>query len=371
MFQKTQKVEIYLANEKFGLPFFSTDLGHIFGSNIRIDFGVMLRGKGPHKPESAYDIVHIHSLMIYTDLIEYNINGDTKAPLMRCFLFISKLKSGYIITTGQYVNYQTISNLQFRPLLKKFFHSIHIDLSDTSREKIPFVSAGITRLFLMFKKVSNIHFLPKGRSKMVASRQVEIPFYRGFGRQRGLGFNALAQVIGKTGIQHLRKYIVPAAKRVGADLLEIAVSEIAEVVSGRKNFKTAAKSAGKQILRKQLGSGSRKRTASKVIPTKSAEQISRLRQDIFTNILSLIMSSNFRYQPFVAVSANLGGKVPVVDDFLSSHEQESYPTTSLDENCIDFYFQTDRNYYVDLKQTSLALKLKLVRGRSYETHNSR
>ena len=78
------------------------------------------------------------------------------------------------------------------------------------------------------------------------------------------------------------------------------------------------------------------------------------------------MSNNFRYQPFVAVSGNLGGKVPVVDDVLSSHEQETYPTTSLDGNCIEFEFRTDRNYYVDLRQTYLALKLKLVRGRGYD-----
>ena len=83
------------------------------------------------------------------------------------------------------------------------------------------------------------------------------------------------------------------------------------------------------------------------------------------------MSSNFRYQPFVAVSGNLGGKVPVVDDVLSSHDQEIYPTTSLDENCIDFEFQTDRNDYVDLRLRYLALKLKLVRGRSYETYNTK
>ena len=83
------------------------------------------------------------------------------------------------------------------------------------------------------------------------------------------------------------------------------------------------------------------------------------------------MSSNFWYQPFVAVSGNLGGKVPVVDDVLSSHEQEIYPTTSLDENCIEFQFQTDRNYYVDLRKTYLALKLKLVRGRDYETYNTK
>ena len=82
------------------------------------------------------------------------------------------------------------------------------------------------------------------------------------------------------------------------------------------------------------------------------------------------MSSNFRYQPFVAVSGNLGGKVPVVDDVLSSHEQEIYPTTSLDENCIVFEFQSHRNYYVELRQTYLALKLKLVKGRGYETYNT-
>ena len=91
----------------------------------------------------------------------------------------------------------------------------------------------------------------------------------------------------------------------------------------------------------------------------------------FYKFFSLFMASNFRYQPFVAVSENLGGKVPVVDDVLSSLEQEIYPTTSLDENCIEFEFQTDRNYYVDLRQTYLALQLKLFRGRGYETYNTK
>ena len=61
-------------------------------------------------------------------------------------------------------------------------------------------------------------------------------------------------------------------------------------------------------------------------------------------------NNNSRYQPFVAVSGNLGGKVPIVDDPLSSHEQEIYPTTSLDENCLEFEIQTDHNNYVDLRQ---------------------
>ena len=108
--RRTQKVEIYLANKRSGLAFFSTDQGHIFGSIVGNEFREMLRGKGPHKPEFAYDLVRIYSLMIYTDLIEYNIVGDTKTPLVRCFPFIAKLKSGDIMTTGQYMNYQTFSN---------------------------------------------------------------------------------------------------------------------------------------------------------------------------------------------------------------------------------------------------------------------
>ena len=156
--RRTQKVGVMLANDTSGLAFCSTDLGHIFSNNVENEFGVLMIGNGPHEPEFAKDIVRIHSLMIYSDLVEYNIVGDKKAPLLRCFPFISKLKGGDIITTGQYMNYQTFSNLQLRTRLKSSFHSIHIDLRDTSGEKIPFVSVGITQFVLMFKKVSNIHF---------------------------------------------------------------------------------------------------------------------------------------------------------------------------------------------------------------------
>ena len=115
---------------------------------------------------------------------------------------------------------------------------------------------------------------------MVASNTLELPYYKGIGRRRGRGFGALAQVIGRTAIPFLRKYIVPAAKRVGADLFEFVVPEVADVVSGKKKFKTAAKSVGRQTLRKQLGGGKQKRS----IPVKSLKRSSRSRKDIFTNI---------------------------------------------------------------------------------------
>ena len=115
---------------------------------------------------------------------------------------------------------------------------------------------------------------------MVASNTLQLPYYKGVGRQRGRGFGALAQVIGRTAIPSLRKYIVPAAKRVGADLLEFAVPEVADVVSGQKNFKTAAKSVGRQTLRRELGGGKQKRS----IPVKSLKRSSWSRKDIFTYI---------------------------------------------------------------------------------------
>ena len=53
--------------------------------------------------------------------------------------------------------------------------------------------------------------------------------------------------------------MVPAVKRVGADLLDFAAPGIAEFISGGKNFKTAAKSVGRQVTGKQLGTDSKKR----------------------------------------------------------------------------------------------------------------
>ena len=181
--RRRQKILNIPAKDTSGLAFCSTHLGHIFVNIVGNLFGVLMKGKLPPEPEFAYDIVRIHSLMIYSDIVEYNIVGDAKAALLRYFLSISKLKEGDIITTGQYMNYQTFSNLQFKPLLKNSFHSIRIDLRHTSGETKIFVSVGITRLVLMFRKVSNIHFQHIQYYKMVASRQIEIPYYRTVGRQ--------------------------------------------------------------------------------------------------------------------------------------------------------------------------------------------
>ena len=121
--------------------------------------------------------------------------------------------------------------------------------------------------------------------EMVASRRVELPYYRGVGRQRWKGFGALVQYIGRTANPFLRKFIVLATVRIVTNMLEDAVLEMADFVSGNKNNKSAAINAGRQSLRKQLcGGGIRKRSGSRLIPTNSSKRSSRSRKDNFTYV---------------------------------------------------------------------------------------
>ena len=58
----------------------------------------------------------------------------------------------------------------------------------------------------------------------------------------------LHNILGELQFRFWEKSIVPAANHVIDVLMEFAAPEISEVVSGGKNFKTAAKSVGRHIL---------------------------------------------------------------------------------------------------------------------------
>ena len=53
-----QKVKVYLANEDSSLAIFSTDLGHIFGAEVRNGLGILMSGKSPHEPTSFTHDLH-------------------------------------------------------------------------------------------------------------------------------------------------------------------------------------------------------------------------------------------------------------------------------------------------------------------------
>ena len=88
-----QKDETYLANERCGVALFTKVSGQFYRSNVGNEFGVMFRGKGPHEPEFVHDILRIHSLLIYTHLIDSNMVGETKIPLLRWFPFFQSWKA--------------------------------------------------------------------------------------------------------------------------------------------------------------------------------------------------------------------------------------------------------------------------------------
>ena len=77
--------------------------------------------------------------------------------------------------------------------------------------------------------------------KMVASTTLELPYYKTIERQRGPGFGSLAQHILRTAIPFLRKDIVPAENRMGADLSDFAGLEFADVVTGKQISKLLLK----------------------------------------------------------------------------------------------------------------------------------
>ena len=75
--------------------------------------------------------------------------------------------------------------------------------------------------------------------------------------------------------------VVPAAKKVGADLLDIAAPEIGNILTGKKKFISVAADVGKKTLRKQLGGGKiRKRRIIRRIPPKICQR-RRTRRGIF------------------------------------------------------------------------------------------
>ena len=132
------------------------------------------------------------------------------------------------------MNYQSFIHLQLKTLLKNVFHSIKIELRDVKGEKNSFCFRWNYTSCSLFSQDFGQSFLIYTSHEMVAQSSANFPIYRGHARQCGKGFGALAQTLGRTAIPFFKKYVVPAAKRIGADLFEMAAPEIREVTSGQK-----------------------------------------------------------------------------------------------------------------------------------------
>ena len=76
--------------------------------------------------------------------------------------------------------------------------------------------------------------------------------------------------------------------------------------------------------------------------------------------------SHFRYEAFTNSSLEIFDKAPVLETIMSSYTQEVFPSTSLDESSFEIEFETDRNLYLDMRDTHLSLKLQLFKGRLFD-----
>ena len=64
-------------------------------------------------------------------------------------------------------------------------------------------------------------------------------------RQRGRGFGALSRTVARPTLPILKKYILPAAKKIGRDEIESAIPQIGGVLSGQTSIKKAVKKPAK------------------------------------------------------------------------------------------------------------------------------
>ena len=66
-----------------------------------------------------------------------------------------------------------------------------------------------------------------------ANEVTSLPHFSGHYRQRGSGFGALAAGIGRVALPLARRFILPAAKRIGRELLKQGIPELVDVVSNK------------------------------------------------------------------------------------------------------------------------------------------
>ena len=76
-----------------------------------------------------------------------------------------------------------------------------------------------------------------------------------------------------------------------------------------------------------------------------------------------VNQSHFWYGVFTNSSLEIFDKVPVLETIMSSYTQKVFPINSVDESSIEFEFETDRNIYLDMRDTYLSLKLQLFKGK--------
>ena len=179
-------------------------------------------------------------IFVYIDVIEYQIIGDVRAPVIKIIETERRLKNGSINTVTP-IHHKTFTILDYKPILSNNIQNIKVELRNEAGKLIPFTGTG--KVIVSFKSSEMEAYYSNQASQLM-------PHFSGHYRQRGSGFGALAAGIAE---EFARRIIWPAAKRIGREILVQGAPELVEVATKRKSAKQALKSTVAKTARKQIG----------------------------------------------------------------------------------------------------------------------
>ena len=163
--------------------------------------------------------------------------------------------------------------------------------------------------------------------------QATMPHFSGHYRQRGSGFDALAMGIGRVALPLARKFIVPATKLIGKELLVQAAPEIIDIATKKKTPRLALKNTVKKKQSKnklELGAASRvwAENARQQQQQKEKEKFSFQRNELHWGVAPIFspkyeMISNLLPTEATHSSLDLFEKPPLLATFENAFTQNS------------------------------------------------
>lgn len=122
---RTKKIQFSINNEKTAIRF-------VNGLTYNLGFhqeDVTLRHNTTHSPFQANICGTFYNIYVYSDVLQYQLVGDSFTPLLRTVT--TEGKSGEMIE-------KSFNNVHYMPVSKSTFESIEIDLRSDTGDPIPF-----------------------------------------------------------------------------------------------------------------------------------------------------------------------------------------------------------------------------------------
>ena len=136
------------------------------GRNLRDIFGfvsqdandpvVTIRPNQTSIAELHLDLARFHHVFVYCDIVENTRVAHTQVPLLRAFSSTQPNMEGFELSeTTNATNYQRFNSVQYKRVNQNNFNRIQITLRDASGQLLPFVSLGVARCTLHFRKIKS------------------------------------------------------------------------------------------------------------------------------------------------------------------------------------------------------------------------